>query len=39
MACLADGDALGTGRKVISCVGQSPGDLARLFNVLLVTKK
>jgi hypothetical protein len=38
MACMADGDALGTGKKVVSCVGQSPGDVSRMFNILLVSK-
>ncbi len=38
MACMADGDAPGSGKKVVSCVGQSPGDVSRMFNVLLVSK-
>ncbi len=38
LACMADNDVLGGGRKMISCVGQSPGDNANMFNVLFVSK-
>ncbi len=38
MICMADPDALGTGKKIVSCVGQSPGDNRHMFNVLFVSK-
>ncbi len=38
MTCMADPDAIGTGKKIISCVGQSPGNTNDLFNVLFVSK-
>ena len=38
MACMANIDAQGTGKNIMSCVGQSPGDAAQMFNVLLVSK-
>lgn len=38
MICMADPDALGTGKKIVSCVGQSPGDVNDMFNVLFVSK-
>ncbi len=39
LACMADYDALGGGRKVVSCVGQSPstGNEHKMFNVILVS--
>lgn len=37
LVCMADSDAAGTGRKIISCVGQSPGMASSMFNVLLVS--
>lgn len=37
LACMADYDALGGGRKVVSCVGQSPGNNTQMFNVILVS--
>jgi hypothetical protein len=38
MACMANADAQGTGKNIVSCVGQSPGDATEMFNVLLVSK-
>ena len=38
MACMANSDAQGTGKNIVSCVGQSPGDATEMFNVLLVSK-
>lgn len=38
LACMVDIDVLSSGKKIISCVGQSPGDQTRMFNVLLVSK-
>ena len=38
MSCIADVNALGSGKSIISCVGQSPGDTTKLFNVLFVSK-
>ena len=37
LACMADTSVLDTSRKMISCVGQSPGDQTKLFNVLFVS--
>ena len=37
LACMADVDVLGTGRKMVSCVGQSPGDNSNMFNVLFTS--
>ncbi len=37
LACMADYDALGDGRKIVSCVGQSPGNNTQMFNVILVS--
>jgi hypothetical protein len=36
LACMADTDVAGTGRTIMSCVGQSPGDTAKTFNVMVV---
>lgn len=38
MVCMADPDAVGSGKKIVSCVGQSPGDTNQMFNVLFVSK-
>ncbi|MFW2405080.1 MAG: hypothetical protein ACN4GT_09945 [Gammaproteobacteria bacterium] len=38
LACAVDTNALSTGRKIISCVGQSPGDQTKMFNVIMVSK-
>ena len=38
LACVADGNALESGKKIVSCVGQSPGDTTKMFNVLFVSK-
>ncbi|VAW64610.1 hypothetical protein MNBD_GAMMA08-843 [hydrothermal vent metagenome] len=37
LACMADIDSLGTGKKIISCVGQSPDNNANMFNVIFVS--
>ncbi len=38
LACMANNDALGSGKIIVSCVGQSPGDNTNMFNVILVSK-
>lgn len=38
MICMVDPDAAGSGKKIVSCVGQSPGDNNDMFNVLFVSK-
>ncbi|OUS25586.1 hypothetical protein A9Q99_20575 [Gammaproteobacteria bacterium 45_16_T64] len=38
LACMADTDVLDSGSVMVSCVGQSPGDNAKMFNVMLVSK-
>ena len=37
MACMADVNVLNTGRSIVSCVGQSPGDVTKMFNVIFVS--
>lgn len=37
ISCMVDIDAAGTGKKIASCVGQSPDDNTKLFNVLFVS--
>lgn len=37
LACMVDYDALGDGKKIISCVGQAPGDNTEMFNVILAS--
>jgi len=37
LSCMIDIDAAGTGKKIASCVGQSPDDNTKLFNVLFVS--
>jgi len=38
LACTANVNALGSGKTVMSCAGQSPGDVTKMFNILLVSK-
>ncbi len=38
LACMVDSDALGSGQKIVSCVGQSPGDNTNMFNIILASK-
>lgn len=38
MICMVDPDAVGSGKKIVSCVGQSPGSNSDMFNVLFVSK-
>lgn len=38
LACMIDVNAVSTGKKIMSCVGQSPGDNTKMFNVLFVSK-
>ena len=38
LSCMFDIDVLGSGKKIVSCVGQSPGGNTDMFNVLLVSK-
>ena len=38
MACIVDTKAVDSGRKIVSCVGQSPGDVNKMFNVLFVSR-
>jgi hypothetical protein len=37
MTCMVETNAAGTAKNIISCVGQSPGDTTKMFNVLLVS--
>ena len=37
LACMADRDVLESGRSMVSCVGQSPGDNTNMFNVLFTS--
>jgi len=37
IACMVDDDVLGTGQRVISCAGQSPSRVYRLFNLILAS--
>ncbi|VAW78975.1 hypothetical protein MNBD_GAMMA13-221 [hydrothermal vent metagenome] len=38
LTCMANINAQGTGKNIMSCVGQSPDDNTELFNILLVSK-
>ena len=38
MICMVDTNAVGSGKKIVSCVGQSPGDVNDMFNVLFVSR-
>lgn len=37
LTCMIDVDASGTGKKIGSCVGQAPGDITKMFNVMFVS--
>ena len=37
MMCMVDPDAVGSGKRIVSCVGQSPGNNNDMFNVLFVS--
>lgn len=37
LACMADIDANNQDKTIVSCVGQSPGDNAQMFNVIFVS--
>lgn len=37
LACMVDIDVLNTGKKIISCVGQSPGMNSKMFNVIFTS--
>ena len=37
LVCMADIDVLDAGKKIVSCIGQSPGDNTKMFNVLFVS--
>ena len=39
LACMADVNAASSGTQVVSCVGQSPGDNTKMFNVILASKQ
>ncbi len=38
LSCMADIDVLSSGKKIVSCVGQAPGDNTNMFNVIFVSK-
>ena len=38
MICMVDTNAVGSSKKIVSCVGQSPGDVNQMFNVLFVSR-
>ena len=37
LACMVDDNAAGSGSTIVSCVGQSPGDNSKIFNVMFVS--
>lgn len=37
LACMVDDNAAGSGKTIVSCVGQSPGDNTKMFNVMFVS--
>jgi hypothetical protein len=37
MYCMAATDLVSTGRNMITCVGQSPGDSTRFYNTVMVS--
>lgn len=37
LACMVDDNAAGSGKTIVSCVGQSPGDNSKMFNVMFVS--
>lgn len=38
LACMVDIGANGTSKNIVNCVGQSPGDNTKMFNVMFVSK-
>ncbi|MEM7377558.1 MAG: hypothetical protein AAF460_08645, partial [Pseudomonadota bacterium] len=38
VACMIDSDVLGTGKRIMSCVGQSPGDNTQMVNAIFTSK-
>ena len=38
LACMVDINVLDSGKQMLSCVGQSPSDNSKMFNVLMVSK-
>lgn len=38
LVCMADVNANGTTQTIVNCVGQSPGDNTKMFNVMFVSK-
>jgi len=38
LSCTIDTDVVGSGKNMMACVGQSPGDTTEMFGLLLVTK-
>ncbi|MDI9246010.1 hypothetical protein [Marinobacter sp. CHS3-4] len=38
LVCMADQNAAGSGKTIVSCVGQSPGDNTQMFNVMFVSR-
>ncbi len=37
MVCMVDVDASSSGQKIVSCTGQSPGEVDKMFNVIFVS--
>lgn len=38
LACMADQNAAGSDKTIVTCVGQSPGDNTQMFNVMFVSR-
>ncbi|RMG28234.1 MAG: hypothetical protein D6721_09000 [Gammaproteobacteria bacterium] len=38
LGCVVNLNAQGSGKNIISCVGQSPGDNTKIFNILFISK-
>ena len=38
LACMVDINANNSGKNIVNCVGQSPGDNTKMFNVMFVSK-
>jgi hypothetical protein len=38
LACMADVNVLDSGKKMVSCISQSPNDNSKMFNILFVSK-
>ena len=38
LACMADFNVANSGKQIVSCVGQSPGENTKMFNVLFASK-